>query len=305
MLLGSLFITALAAFLPATEAANSLQKRTLLPSDGNNQAFIGCYNDCSTWGTHFGKKFQALNGDECADLCMQSKGKGFSYFRGGQCRCSISSPQAYIFINIKKDGYAHGLPNQCPGAYWDVRMLRTKYQFKGCAQGLSTRNAQFSSVRDKLIFKEWFICDVFRRGCSGSQYMVTHPSNIGICSSWNCFSEPTQASGIGGCDQNTFYIYTTGTGGPAPSGLRKRETIDPAVAYEESAATCNQLGWENCYISAEDQTHFECTDTQNEAQRCGGCLHGSFRPQGNATVGVDCTATLGPNAQCIGGKCFA
>lgn len=303
MLFGSLIAAAAAALLPFATAGSPMEKRTFLPNDGNNQAFIGCYNDCSTWGTLLSRKFQASNGDECASLCMSSKGKGFSYFRGGQCRCSITSPQAYIFINMKKDGYAHGLPNSCPGAYWDVRVLRTKYTFKGCAQNINMGGASFSSIRDKLIFKEWFICDIFRRGCGGAEYMVTHPSNIGICSSWNCFGAPTTASGIGGCDQNTYYIYTTGNS-PVPSGLRKRETIDPSEAYDDSADTCKSLGWENCYASADDQTHFECTDTQNEARRCGGCLNGSYAPAGNTTVGVDCIATLGPNAQCIGGKCF-
>lgn len=306
MLLGAL-IAFLAMFLPVQAA--QLDARTFWADDGNNTPFVGCYNTLALWPTILNAWItKKSSGDACASYC-NGRQKGFSYWERstGICKCAYGEPGSFLGVSLFKNGYATGSPGNCPGGYWDTRVLRSRYVFKGCTRDLNTASANFNSFRDRLFFKAVGVKTIFRQGCAGNQFLVTHPTRIGIFSSWYCYGSPATAIRSDTCSQDTYYVYSTSSG-PVPSGLRRRQ--EPArienMAEEDQeylAEQCHQLGHETCYAD-ESREHWECVDTAAEKLSCGGCRWGSFKPRADAKQGTDCT-TLGGDQTCLSGVCRA
>ncbi|EJT53269.1 delayed-type hypersensitivity antigen - related protein [Trichosporon asahii var. asahii CBS 8904] len=304
MLLGA-FLAILVMLMPASAA--SVEKRTFWADDGDNTPFVGCYNTLALWTTILNAWItHKSSGDECAAYC-NNRQKGFSYWERstGLCKCAYGEPGSFLGVSLLKNGYGKGSPNNCPGGYWDTRVLRSRYQFKGCTRDVNTRDASFNSVRDRLFFKASGLAGIFRNSCKGSQFLVTHPTRIGIFSQWYCYGEPASAIRSDYCSQDTFYVYSTPSG-PVPSGLRRRQEparIDEVFEQEQEylADQCLKLGRETCYADA-SQEHWECVDTQNEQMSCGGCRWGAFKAQKNAKDGINCQA-FGDDTTCLAGVC--
>lgn len=307
MLLGAVLALVVALFLPAQAAP--LEARTFWADDGPYAPFVGCFNTLSLWPTILNAHVtRQSGGDACAAYC-NGRQKGFSYWERatGLCKCAYGEPGSYLGVSLLRNGYARGAPGACPAGYWDTRVLRSRYQFKGCTRDVSTADAAFSSARDRLFFTAAGVKAIFRTGCPGAQFLVTHPTRIGIFSQWYCYGRPASAVRADACAQDTFYVYAT-SAGPVPSGLRRRsapQTID-AVAQEDQAYLadqCRQLGHETCFAD-ESREHWECVDTRAETLSCGGCRWGSFAPRPGAKDGIDCS-TLGDDHSCLAGVCAA
>lgn len=307
MLLASL-LAVLAMFMPVQ--ATQLDKRTFWADDGNHTPFVGCFNTLSLWTTILNAYItNQSSGNACAAFCQSKNFIGFSYWERstGICKCALGEPGSYLGVTLFQNGYGRGNPGNCPSGYWDTRVLSSKYQFKGCVRDLNTNGASFNSWRDRLFFKAMGVKTIFKQGCANNQFLVTHPTTIGIFSSWYCYGQPASGIKAEACDQSTYYVYSSNNG-PVPSGLRRRaepSRLDQAAEQdlEYLADQCNQLGHETCY-SDESREHWECVDTNSEKLSCGGCRWGSFKPREGAVAGQDCTP-LGDDQICVAGTCRA
>lgn len=303
MLLGAILSVA-ALFLPAQAA--ELERRTFWANDGNNAPFVGCYNTLSLWPAIIAERTNQASGDACAAYC-NSRGIGFAYYYRSTktCKCALGEPAAYLGVTLLQNGYGRGGPNSCPEGYWDTRVLRSRYTFKGCTRDLATSTASFNSFRDRLFFKALTVKSIFRQGCSGKQFLVTRPTTLGILSSWYCYGDAAKAVKAPSCDQDTYYIYGL-AGGPTPSGLRRRDeplrdTFDNDQQY--LADQCNKLGYETCWASEAKET-WECVDTSSANVSCGGCRWGAYKPHASAKAGTDCSA-VSKDSTCIASTCRA
>lgn len=305
MLFGALFAV-LAMFISAVSGA-SIEKRTFWADDGNNTPFVGCFNTLALWPTILNAWITTQSsGDQCARYC-NGRQVGFSYWERstGLCKCAYGEPGSFIGVSLFKNGYATGSPGNCPGGYWDTRVLRSRYQFKGCTRDVNTREASFNSIRDRLFFTAAGVKSIFRKGCRGSEFLVTHPTRIGIFSNWYCYDKPASAIRSDTCSQDTYYVYST-SNGPVPSGLRRRQEparFDDIVEEDQDylAEQCKKLGHETCWSDA-TQENWECVDTQAEQISCGGCRWGAYNPKAGAKDGINCKS-FGDDTTCLAGKC--
>ncbi|WVQ65348.1 uncharacterized protein L199_003524 [Kwoniella botswanensis] len=141
--------------------------------------------------------------------------------------------------------------------------------------------------------------------CSTSRYAVFSYDNTKgsyVCACGDDISEDTPET----CGSDSALIYSH-PAGAAASGLARRSAREALRRSRQAALiqTCPK-GLTACVIPGLEGTDaWECVDTQNDLESCGGCLHGSYKNSTTA-VGQSCQNQKGiklGGTTCQAGKC--
>ncbi|WRT66946.1 uncharacterized protein IL334_003911 [Kwoniella shivajii] len=135
-------------------------------------------------------------------------------------------------------------------------------------------------------------------------------------SSTNCFCEgyrwfeelvPTT------CRTNVIFPYEMWNDPPVtPSAFVKRQEKRRLELEQDQKRDVCPSRLTGCNVIGGDELSYECIDTENELEACGGCINGefTFEPPINTTsslTGIDCTSLPGVSADgvaCTGGHCL-
>ncbi|WVF72452.1 hypothetical protein IAT40_007267 [Kwoniella sp. CBS 6097] len=112
-----------------------------------------------------------------------------------------------------------------------------------------------------------------------------------------------------------MHYYHTVTSPPTDSiAVKRKRRIEEALEERKSGFEICPTGMRACHVPDEDQVSYECLDTANELESCGGCLYGEISPAGQVVhesphiTGVDCTTLPGVlenGVSCHEGRCIA
>ncbi|OCF35268.1 hypothetical protein I316_02814 [Kwoniella heveanensis BCC8398] len=119
------------------------------------------------------------------------------------------------------------------------------------------------------------------------------------------------------CSDTSIYAYqhTAGSSGPVPSTWVKRqerERLERSQSLQFNALC--PAGLTACKVDGADDMSFECIDTDNELESCGGCLYGNYEQEAKelgvtaTKEGTNCLSVAGiapGGVTCSRGQCEA
>ncbi|WVQ65349.1 uncharacterized protein L199_003525 [Kwoniella botswanensis] len=229
--------------------------------------------------------------ETCAASCTTT----YSYiYYGNYCLCSDSYP---TYSNRAPYGSDTCISNYDAASY----VKSTTFDFANCATAGSVffdgqENTQYTATTD--------IVSCFNQ-CKNSRYAALaydSTQSSYVCACGNELS--TQTSGQ--CTTTSTLVYTH-PAEAAASGLARRNAREALRRSRQAALiqTCPK-GMTACIIPGlEGADAWECVDTQNDLESCGGCLYGTYN---NATniIGPSCQNQHGVKlggTTCQAGKC--
>lgn len=139
--------------------------------------------------------------------------------------------------------------------------------------------------------------------CADYKYLMMTSNNDGLYSC-QCGTTLTPGS-TQTCARNVQQLYQNDD--PTASGVARRSKIARELARRQAQQTLCPASQSACVIPGTES--FECLDTQNELEACGGCVSGVFGAVAGAAelaVGVDCSALPGVavgGVSCVRGQC--
>ncbi|WWC90914.1 uncharacterized protein L201_005852 [Kwoniella dendrophila CBS 6074] len=211
----------------------------------------------------------------------------------GVCKCGSNSFTTASIVT----GNAGGC-----GTNYEVSLTHTSFQFVECIN-----NYNFNTPLDAQSSSSDFYGII--ASCRNSQYVAIWPTSSNTFL-YSCGSGYTEVDRPVTCQYQMNHIYFH-PAGPRASGYTKRQLYERRRLAEQEAyeaAYCPR-GLTACQLEG-DSTSFECIDTKNELESCGGCLNGAYNVPGysniTAPVGTDCSTIKGVSlghSSCIDGQC--
>ncbi|GFZ50681.1 hypothetical protein JCM24511_08439 [Saitozyma sp. JCM 24511] len=215
-------------------------------TNGNGQTWAGCTNPAGfPSGTVDVGMFNS--GPLCATAC-QAQVPPYQY--------AIAVP----VLPIATGNYITNTEATCFSTDNLVQYITsTSFVFQQCADGT------YTSSHTEPNFASCFVTCVFSS-------TIMYKANTE-----DCFCDSVPTTTYADCS-NMGYVFTH-PGGSAISRRRRNQQV--ALARLDTARLC-PMGLSACRIRA-DSDDYECLDTQNEPESCGGCLLGEVVPrqQGN------------------------
>ncbi|WVQ65394.1 uncharacterized protein L199_003570 [Kwoniella botswanensis] len=259
----------------------------LVAADG---LFIGCtssypYNDESlkfASGTY-------SSGAACATACT---GYTYSYkFYNGQCACSNTGPTA---SNI-----AAGDEDTCAQTgRIEADIVNTSFDSTACydAEDFYLGASDFPGLYSVTDPKQCLA------NCATDHLAVMQAEGS---SGWYCGCASSTTATASTCTTNSYFVFNHPADATA-SGLARRhprEALDSAKRAQQDQCPGKMTA---CLVPGLEQNDaWECIDTQNDLESCGGCIHGAYN-NATASVGVSCLkpgVKLGA-ATCVAGQCL-
>ncbi|WWC90913.1 uncharacterized protein L201_005851 [Kwoniella dendrophila CBS 6074] len=235
---------------------------------------------------------------DCSAYCYaQNVNNVYSAYitTSGQCSCASNSFPANSVVT----GNAGGC-----GSNYEVSITHTTFQFKECIQGygLTTPvDAQSGNTDFYSILK----------ACPNSDYVAIYPTGPNPYQFlYSCGTGFVEYTSPEACAYQVNHIYFHPADARA-SGLARRQMVERRRLAEQEAyeAVYCPRGLTACQLEG-DSTSFECIDTKNELESCGGCLFGAYNVPGlsniTAPIGTDCSTIQGVSlghSSCISGEC--
>ncbi|WWC71748.1 uncharacterized protein I206_105707 [Kwoniella pini CBS 10737] len=232
--------------------------------------------------------------DDCAAYCYN---RDTSYIYSAWtsttsgCSCGTNS--------FDTDTMAQGNPGGC-GSNYEVTITHTTWDFELC-----TNNYQFTTANIQSHTSDYYsIFSICAPYAGMAIWSTTNDQFYYACGSGY---ESTGATST--CDYGVNRIYSHPADATV-SQLAKRSLAERRrIAEREKRENywCHK-GLTACQLE-EDSNSFECVDTQNDLESCGGCLHGAYNPAGNnitVPIGIDCSSIPGVSlghSTCSSGKC--
>ncbi|WWC71766.1 uncharacterized protein I206_105725 [Kwoniella pini CBS 10737] len=217
------------------------------------------------------------------------------------CSCGSNSFQT--------GSVAYGNPGNCGGNY-EVSITHTTFNFISC-----TNTYQFTGAIIQSSSTDFFA--IFNQ-CRSYRYMAIWPTsgNTFLYACGSAYTLPSTQT----CDYQVNRLYSHPADATA-SQLARREQVETAkrrldsLNQQESMSMKDQWcprGFTSCQLE-DDPNSFECVDTMNDLESCGGCLYNPYSPENtgqkdNATIsaGQDCSAIPGValgHSSCDQGRC--
>ncbi|OCF34128.1 hypothetical protein I316_04077 [Kwoniella heveanensis BCC8398] len=271
--------------------------------------FVGCVSYSFSPSTST-STFSTLDAQDCASYCYgDSQGPWtYAYFnpeapirkRGPaptMCICSMEAPAAAEYATSSDTtGSATCDTNQ-------LTMLTSAstYTFEGCYETAKLDNpstAKLGTYADP-------------QGCLASckayEVAAWYPLSGGLscaCASSSSFERGT----LGGCGPTRPYFATHAVGDSINSQFAKRQLRERLVKERSERTALCPKAMTACRVPGAFIDSFECINTAEELESCGGCAQGFFNDNdaANASIGVDCTSVPGVargGVSCTSGTC--
>ncbi|WVQ98157.1 hypothetical protein IAU59_005279 [Kwoniella sp. CBS 9459] len=269
-------------------------------------AFLGCINGATSIASTFTIEGQS-NAVECARECYASKDPTFySFFMQGyvrdevlvpaQCLCTEIQPESSTYV---PGGSSNGQGYCDTGAY-EGYVTASSFAFVDCYDGFEGSALEMGAidgVEDCLVL------------CKSMGYAIVEPlsAELTCYCGYDYGDDPTLFNTPGTCGQNHFFVYQHEAGSAVGSGFVKRQLRERLrMSAKKRYATCPQP-LTACNVAGV-RNSFECINTDEELESCGGCVTGDFNDAYAPAAGVDCTALPGiPRGAvtCTAGRCEA
>ncbi|WVW85015.1 hypothetical protein I302_107051 [Kwoniella bestiolae CBS 10118] len=252
----------------------------LVAADG---LFVACvsyspYFDSTLSGTYTSQT-------DCAAACS---GSDYSYLTtAGSCKCSNAGPS----VNSVQDGNG----NSCSQISVDI--VSTTFDSTTCYASSGFVATDFTGLSPVVGPKECL------NTCAYDRIAVAQAVDR---DQWYCGCASSVQSTPVSCTAGSYRAFNH-PAGAAASGLARRRARE-AAAWAKRVALLNICpgGMTACLIPGLGKNDaWECIDTQNDLESCGGCLYGAYNNV-TSTAGVSCAQTgvkLGA-ATCAAGKCL-
>ncbi|WWC63084.1 uncharacterized protein I303_105683 [Kwoniella dejecticola CBS 10117] len=240
---------------------------------------------------------------DCAAYCY-AKDTSYIYSAWTQttsgCSCGSNSFQT--------GAIAFGNPGGCGGNY-EVSITHTTYNFETCSNDYNFGGSVIQSNSNDFF--------AIFQACKAYRYMAIYPTASNTFA-YACGSTYTLTS-TKTCDYQVNRLYSHPTDATA-SQLARREQIENSrrLLHLRNQGVLGDRwcpkGSTACRLE-NDPNSFECVDTMNDLESCGGCMYGPYGRSGvevggsansTYTAGNDCSAMPGValgHSSCVEGKC--
>nr|XP_031861420.1 uncharacterized protein CI109_003024 [Kwoniella shandongensis]KAA5528492.1 hypothetical protein CI109_003024 [Kwoniella shandongensis] len=193
------------------------------------------------------------------------------------------------FIGCTSQGYAdsisygENLGNSVENCI--VYDLTTTFEFRQCLSNMVTDNAPPNTNTIKECFQ----------ACATEGSAMINPLGNGQfgcrCNAPNVIEVTSNGFAVN-CNAGTWFNYVH-TAEAQASGLARRRARATLEQLRLDSQTLCPKGLTACNVNEYSDT-YECIDTKNELEACGGCIFGEFQnTSANITLGVDCTTVAG------------
>ncbi|WWD20990.1 hypothetical protein CI109_105471 [Kwoniella shandongensis] len=268
----------------------------------NGGTYVGCVD--TDLAALFGQVLYQNSPSECATSCHVRFTSTYSYYKPAvisdgspaTCYCSDTPPGEYYTTSEGTDGNG-----ACYTTDYTTWVTASTYTFSGCYADLgpSTTFSQFESIG---IVDGPEQC---LRACVDYPVAVMGSGEGGLL---QCACGPQSAdfSGPSACAGGSLFTYRHAAGTSVNSQFAKRQLRERLVREKSSRRGVCPSPMTACKVDGVLNS-FECINTNEELESCGGCAKGEFNDE-LATNGVDCTSL--PNVArggvtCRAGRCEA
>lgn len=265
-------------------------------------AFIGCYAEAPD-SVYVGT---ASTAPLCADLAL-AQGYRVAHFLKGVKECYASNNGA------AHNKYLTGFPTACPLTGYTTYATGTPYNWLKCPSSVVwDKREEFAPDVPGYDFNSGAEC-LAHCAAKGTQYVITMPGDMNVPEpKLRCFCAKYHPVVVHAtCTTGGFFMYDgTSSIKPTPSGFKRRAEAAARLIEEEyfvANPVCPSQK-QGCFVSANPDDGYECIDTQEELESCGGCRHGIYSPTGLTAkvVGVNCLRIKGVDplaVSCVDGQC--
>ncbi|WVW79138.1 hypothetical protein I302_101104 [Kwoniella bestiolae CBS 10118] len=246
--------------------------------------------------------------EDCAMGCYYNPGGQYmwAYFQygSGACMCS-NTYYPYYYLVPEPQEYINVL--RCADNDYTVWVSASTYSTNRCYSRQEDPEMESSLAYQGQVAdpQECF------RDCSAYNYASTQLLGDADGAGMNCWCG-SQESYLGAngyeaaCDFNTFTIYQHPAGTVINSVYAKRQLKERLIRTRNRKRALCPGTLTACVVPGVSDS-FECIDTKQELESCGGCMSGEFNEH-NSTMGIDCTSLPGvPRGAvtCSNSKCTA
>ncbi|OCF42311.1 hypothetical protein I317_03814 [Kwoniella heveanensis CBS 569] len=271
-------------------------------------SFMGCYSTLPTGASAVSPDDLPIGvalpstSSGCASVCLEYYAVHYSLWQASstQCYCSGDSPRA-LDSNYDRNIDAGNTDGCTASSDYHAYMLETSMALVGQYASVTLGDDQEKPGLYPT-FQECFASCV-----DSTQAVVMYNQPYG---NFFCYCTPIAAAGAASSSSASFFVYShpAGAYGSAASTFVRRQLRERMAIARNRAllAVCpNELT--ACRVSSDDDTSFECIDTQSELESCGGCVYGEYN-NATAILGTDCGTSTGTSlggATCLKGKCVS
>ncbi|KAK8843473.1 hypothetical protein IAR55_007130 [Kwoniella newhampshirensis] len=277
--------------------------------------YVACVPSATNLGDGFNVE-NIQNPTACSDACFNTYATTYSYFLPAQqgqgiprkrqfpetsppvCFCSDTSPTSQtVQPTASADTDGTGV---CSDDTYTVNVVRSSYTFLRCYSGFGANTAPetLNLVGNVAGPEECF------RACVGyGSALTAYGEGALFCA---CGPTDPQYSSPTTCRPGTYFIYYHSVGTTFNSQYAKRQLRERLVREKNSKRGICPTPLTACKVTGITDS-FECINTNEELESCGGCVNGDFNGD-KVTRGIDCTTLRGVargGVTCSSGVCQA
>ncbi|KAL1413827.1 hypothetical protein Q8F55_001611 [Vanrija albida] len=256
-----------------------------------NSAYVGC----SVYGTYYvvQSPIPFPGGIEaCKAACVTLSGPGlpsqtagyrFSFWNPMEQRCACNFYWQWPGYDTASDPSLCGTTNTND---YQGYFTKTTFTSVSCAdtQTLDPRDAGSA----KQLSVEPHVCSSL---CASYKYMILHPNINTYYSAYydcQCANYPPTDTPTTVCAQQTYFLYTHPPEAQASALPRKRAAARALELQRllEANPHC-PVGYDACNVSNDPSHGYECINTNEELESCGGCRFGRYGNTNATAPGVE------------------
>ncbi|KAK8844140.1 hypothetical protein IAR55_006934 [Kwoniella newhampshirensis] len=246
-------------------------------------AFVGCVSELGSESVQPDFLGTAATPAACNTNCLNGEiAYQYSLYSEmtGDCLCSTTAVAPSYYVTGPSS------TAECGNSDYLVSDLPTSFNFVQCYSNMVTDN----NPGDQTSFQGCF--DACRLEGSAMVLPGANGAFACRCNQANIIDLGNNENSYAvNCGPNAWFNYVH-TAEAQASGLARRKLKERLDQLRLDSQTLCPTGLTPCNVQDYSDT-YECIDTRNELESCGGCLHGVFQASSPSTVGVDCTAIPG------------
>ncbi|WWC91426.1 uncharacterized protein L201_006372 [Kwoniella dendrophila CBS 6074] len=273
--------------------------------------YVGCAKTSFTPTDAFKPEGKFSLSEDCAQECYYNENKQYmwSYYLWGtgECMCSDIFYPSQFEVAMPEE-YSQTL--RCADTDYDVWVSASTWSTQACYSLQEDPENEISGLTEIGVVANPEICFQACTDYSMSSYQLKGDADGATMYCWcgpqSAYSNKYRAA----CDYNIYAVFEHIQSTVVNSVFAKRQMKERLIKEINGKRKALCPGSLTACNVDEFRDSFECIDTTQELESCGGCSLGQFNqnPNLNATVGVDCTSLPGiPRGAvtCSDSKCTA
>nr|XP_018258953.1 uncharacterized protein I303_08494 [Kwoniella dejecticola CBS 10117]OBR81111.1 hypothetical protein I303_08494 [Kwoniella dejecticola CBS 10117] len=244
-----------------------------------NNIYVGCATTTPSDAVSLGDPDIVYPAD-CAVACYSSKDGPFmySFFQADQpgrkrqamstCKCSNTALTADTYTNsVLQDG-------TCQSYSWSTFITSSSYNFQACYANIGTQEGAPDGV---YLAPDVNTPEDCLKTCSSYQVASFQPGTPMSETQYTCTCGPSSAFEYTDqevCGTGARFVYTH-TANSGTSEFARRQLKERLVRSRNGRRALCPTGQTACNVQGLADS-FECIDTTQELESCGGCLFGEF-----------------------------